>query len=198
MTRFDWRPLALQMRIALSRASGLSVLLAVLLLALGIGSWLALAHGAQDTADELRQTLAQRQARLRGLMPAVPAAPVAQHPLAAFYAVLGQPAASERYVAVLFNVARRHGINLAQAEYQWEADSAAQTGRYRIRLPIKAPYGAIRDFCQGVLVELPFASLDELALKREAVTDELLTATVQFTLHLSAGTAGAAAAEARP
>jgi hypothetical protein len=193
MTRNDALALGLQAQIALERLGGMA-LLALMLPALGAGAWLVLASQPPAAADALRQTLAARQARLEAPAAAAPATPAAQHPMEAFYAVLGEPAATERYLGLLFDAARRSGIGLAQGEYQGSIDSRGQTERYQIRLPIKGSYAAIRGFCETVLRELPFASLDELALKRETVADDTLTATVQFSLHLQPGAATAAAA----
>lgn len=193
MKRPDGASLSLQVKIRLARMNILTKLL-LLPLVVGIGACVALERQAPGAADALRQTLAQRLARLRAPAAQTPATPAAQQHLAAFYAVLGEPSATEGHVKVLFDAARRSGIGLAQGEYKWSVDGSGQTERYQIRLPVKGSYGAIRAFCEAVLRELPFASLDELGLKRQVVADETLEATVQFSLHLHAGAATAAAA----
>jgi hypothetical protein len=198
MTGQDWRSLGLQAQIGLGRM-GSMVVLAVLLPALGAGGLLALASQPPSSADTLRQALAQRQARLKTPAAAAPALPATQRQLAAFYAVLGEPSATEGHVRALFDAARRNEIGLGQGEYKLQVDASSQTERYQIRLPIKGRYAAIRSFCEAVLRELPFASLDELDLKREEVADETLTAMIQFSLHLHPGAASdVAGAAARP
>lgn len=198
LNRLNSRTGALQAQIALARAGAVAAL-AGLLLALGLGGWLLLLSQPRLATDTLQATLARAQARLRA--PALEAPRDAatektlqQTPLQAFHAVLGEPAATEAYVGQLFAAARRHEISLDQAEYRWQVDTKGQTERYQIRLPIKGPYAAVRGFCEQVLRDLPFASLDELSLKRDALADDTLTATVQFSLHLHPGAASAAVA----
>lgn len=195
MTRLDGSSLSLQVKIGFARVGSVTWLL-LLLFVVGVGAFVALDSQAPTSVDALRQTRAERLARFRAPAAGAPATPAAQQHLAAFYAVLGEPSATEAHVKLLFDVARRSGISLAQGEYKWSVDGSGQTERYQIRLPVKGSYAAIRAFCEAVLRELPFASLDELSLKRQVVADATLDATVQFSLHLHAGAATAAAAAA--
>ena len=202
MTAFDLPTLGLRARIGLDRLGGVAAL-AVALLLLGAAAWLALASRPETSADGLRQTLAQRQLQISapaaaGTGAATAQRPQPQQPLAAFYGVLGEPSATEADVKRLFEAARQSGLSLGQGEYRLQIDSGSQTERYQIRLPVKGDYAAIRHFCEQVLLALPFASLDELNLKRESIADDTLTATLQFSLHLHAGAATAAAAGSRP
>ena len=179
----DWRSLWLQAQIEWGRL-GFGLVLALMLAALGTVAWLGLARDPEASVGELQQVLDKARARLRaGAVGVAPSAPQ-QQAMAAFYAVLGESSAIERHLGVLFEAAQRSGLGLGQAEYKWQIDLAGQTNRYQIRLPIKGEYGQVRAFCERVLSALPFASLDELNLKRDSIEDDTLAATVQFSLHL--------------
>lgn len=199
MTGSNWRTVALQAQIMLARA-GAVAWVAGLLMALGLAACWWLASQPRRATEALDATLVSVQARLQARAQAALRAPVvaqgdaanARAPLQAFQAVLGEPSATEAYVRLLFAAARRHEISLDQGEYRWQVDAIAQTERYQIRLPIKGSYAAVRGFCEQVLRDLPFAALDDLSLKRDAVADDTLTATVQFSLHLHPGAASAA------
>lgn len=194
MTGLNWRTVALQAQLGLARA-GAAAWVAGLLLVLGLTAWGWLLSQPGQSTEALQATLLQARQRLRAPVP------VAQGdgartpaPLQAFHAALGEASTTEAYVRQLFAAARRHEISLGQGEYRWQVDGLAQTERYQIRLPIKGTYAALRGFCDQVLRDLPFAALDELSLKRDALDDETLSAIVQFSLHLHPGAASAAVA----
>ena len=183
----DWRALGLAVQIGLRRL-GLMPALALGIFSVGAASALLLASRPQSSPSELRETLRQRQTQWRA---ANSAEPVASAPSGAgqFYEMLGEGSQAERYLKLLFKTARAHEINLDTGEYKWQSVRAIDMDRYQIRLPLKGSYAQLRAFCEQVLIELPFASLDELSLKREAIGDESLSASVQFTLHLHGGSA---------
>lgn len=203
MTGLNWRTVALQVQLGLARA-GAAAWIAGGVLALGLAAWGWLLSQPGQTTEALQARLLQAQRRLQaegpqGRSPApVPAArgegASTAAPLQAFHAALGEASTTEAYVRQLFAAAGRHEISLGQGEYRWQVDGLAQTERYQIRLPIKGTYAALRGFCDQVLRDLPFAALDELSLKRDALDDETLSAIVQFSLYLHPGAASAAVA----
>ena len=197
MTGVDWRALGLQARIAAGRLSPVWVL-AVLCLALGAVTWLGGAGRQEATLEALRQALTQRHAQLRAPVAAAPTLGAAQQGLVAFHAALGEASAVERYVGLLFQAAEAHGIALTQAEYRWKVDRNGPTDRYQIRLPLKGEYAQLRGFCDQVLIDMPFAAIDELSFKRDAVSDEAVSASLQISLHLHAAAIDLASVGARP
>ncbi len=119
-----------------------------------------------------------------------------------FYDTLGEEHYSEQQIKSLFSIAAKNSLILNQAEYKAAYDLSGRFHTYRILLPIKGPYFAIREFCEQVLLVIPFASLDELHFKRESIANPLLEANLHLTLHLRAhtdgGTPGASRAEQQP
>jgi hypothetical protein len=178
--------LALQTRLALSRL-GWSRFVAALLALAGAACWLAwipAQHSdanAQATAIE-RQRMALRAPRVaRRETPAAPA----QANLMAFYAALGTRQHAERQIGTLFELARKSGLVLSKGDYTWAYDRNSQVYAYQVLLPVAGPYGAVRRFCEQVLLTIPYASLDEITFKREAIGSGSLDARLRFTLFLT-------------
>ncbi len=178
--------LALQTRLALSRL-GWSRFVAALLALAGAACWLAWipaqhsVANAQATAIE-RQRMALRAPRVaRRETPAAPA----QANLMAFYAALGTRQHAERQIGTLFELARKSGLVLSKGDYTWAYDRNSQVYAYQVLLPVAGPYGAVRRFCEQVLLTIPYASLDEITFKREAIGSGSLDARLRFTLFLT-------------
>jgi hypothetical protein len=177
--------LALQARFAFARF-GWSRFIAALLCVAGAVCWLAWIPrqqadaGAQSaTIERVRKALqAPRAARRES------AASPAQAHLTAFYATLGDRLHAERQIAVLFDIARNSGLVLSKGDYTWAYDRASQVYAYQVLLPVAGTYGAVRRFCEQVLLTIPFASLDEITFKREAISNGALDARLRFTLYL--------------
>jgi len=185
MNSFDPKRLMLQVRIALGRASW-AAMITIMSLVFGITpwAWYGVNHAAlAKQEDNIRQQRLQSSAqhnntvRLAGLS--------SEQKLDNFYRTLGDRSRSEKYLAVIFSGASRSGLSLDQGEYQWQFDRDSNIYRYQIHLPVKGNYGEIRKFCQMVLLELPFASLNEMNFQRESASDDALDANLSFTLYLN-------------
>jgi hypothetical protein len=153
----------------------------------------ALAWGAHTLTrleaerDALRA--AARSASLPSPVPAVAAAPVvpAAPPadaLDTFYAALGPRRYAEQQVRTLFALAARNGLSLSQGEYKTGYDRNARVSTYQVNLPVKGSYGAIWQFALGALRAIPFASLDDISFRREAIGDPAVEARLRLTLYL--------------
>jgi hypothetical protein len=115
-------------------------------------------------------------------------APVlANQNLAEFYKVLGERPYAEQQVRTLFALAGKSGLSLSQGEYQSAVDANAGVSTYQITLPVKGSYRAIWQFSLAALRAIPFASLDEISFKREAINDANVEARLRFTLYLGEG-----------
>ena len=152
------------------------------------------AAASQARADTLAGTGAARSPRTGGL--ASPAN------LAALGSALG-PADADAAAALgrLSALARRHGIDLSQGQYQTSSDPQGGLQRLQITLPAQAGYGQARAFVQDLLLALPQASLDQLELKRNGRTDAQLAMLLKLSLwHLAQPLPDAAGRrpEARP
>lgn len=175
----------LQARLVLARIGAVNTLAVALCLA-GASCWLW-ALPRQEAAGRVEQALIEKQRAALLQAPAAPKpvpVPPAQANLAAFYMALGTRQAAVSQVRTLFSLAHEAGISLDKGEYKSAYSVNSRSHTYQVLLPVTGSYSAIRLFCEKVLVTIPFASLDEIGFKREAVAAGALQAKLRFTLHL--------------
>lgn len=182
MTAIDIGRLALQARINLIRVGAPRGVIAILFL-LGATTWIWLAINARNPGQQEAVVTPARQERGVPLDGSVVKFDAEQN-LRNFYEALGERSEVERYLKAMFAIAAHTGLSLDQGEYQAQADKNSSTYRYQILLPVKGSYGAIRRFCEQTLLALPFASLDEMSVKRESVGENALDVNLRFTFYL--------------
>lgn len=129
------------------------------------------------------QTLRQQMTQAP-VLTAAEAAPAADPDLA-FQSVLGELAEVESHVGTLLSLSQTLEMPAVTGEYKLSCEAATRLCRYRVRLPLVGSYLQIRTFVEQSLLELPFASLDELSLRREGVASGELEASLTMTLHLA-------------
>ena len=96
--------------------------------------------------------------------------------LAAFQQALGERRYAEQQVRTL-----------QQGDYRSGFDSGARVHTYQVTLPVRGSYKSVWRFAMMALAAIPFASLDEVSLRREAVGDPTIDARLRFTLYLRDG-----------
>lgn len=184
MKRNAFAAIWLRLRIALAAAN--PVVLGALVLCIGAAAALAWLLPARELVEEGR-VLARRQA---ALPVAASAAPVQMEPatdeyhLALFNAALGDRRHAERQVKTLFALAAKSGLVLRQGEYKAAFERNARLHTYQVTLPVKGSYGAIWQFALGALRAIPFAALDEISFKRDAIGEAEVEARLRITLYL--------------
>lgn len=114
-----------------------------------------------------------------------PPLPIPEQRLRAFYDNLGEKRYVEQQIKTLFAIAEKSGISLNQAEYKFAYDKSSDIHTYHVTLPVKGQYEAIQTFCKKTLLAVPFASLDDLNFKRDAIDDNSLEAKLRFTFYLA-------------
>jgi hypothetical protein len=107
--------------------------------------------------------------------------------LAAFQRALGERRYAEQQLRTLFALAAKSGLTLQQGDYRSAFDPAARVHTYQVTLPVRGSYKSIWRFAMMALAAIPFASLDEVNLRREAVGDASIDARLRFTLYLRDG-----------
>jgi len=110
--------------------------------------------------------------------------PTANENLAHFYATLGEKRHSEQQVKQLFDIAAKTGLALDQGDYKLSLDKASGVAAYQVTLPVKGAYSNIWQFSMQALSAMPFAALDDIAFRRETITEPVVEARVRFTLYL--------------
>lgn len=102
-----------------------------------------------------------------------------------FESVLGNRADLDRYLKGVFAAASWHGVELSLGEYRLRSDAAGRFQRYEATLPVKGSFVAIQQFSRQVLLDLPFAALEEVSLRRDATDASEVQARLRFALFLS-------------
>ncbi len=179
--------IGLQLQLAVRRL-GLTNSLVVALLLLACGGFFGVlpelrAHDAQSKVALQRARTSQAQPQAV----AAPAPSQAEQHLQAFRDLLGESRFAEQQVKTLFSLAAKNNLSLSQGEYRLLYERSGDFNTYSILLPVHGQYGAIRTFCQQVLLAVPFASLDQVDFKRETVGNTNLEAKLRFTLYLDHG-----------
>lgn len=116
----------------------------------------------------------------------------------AFRENLGEYAYSEQQLKTYFASAAKYGVVLSQGDYHLEALAPAHLALYRIQLPVKGSYSAIRSFVEDVLITIPFASLDQINFKRDGIAAAQIEAKLSFTLYLNASATNDVASTVNP
>ena len=174
----------LQWKLALARRGPVAGF-AMLLCVAGIAAWLWYLPQAQRAVAA--RTLALAPAKTPAPVAALAAAPGPEQNLAQFYATLGDKRDVEQQLKTMFGLAAKSGLSLTAGQYHAAADQHGRFHTYQVSLPVKGSYRALWQFCLQVLANVPFASLDEISVRRETIGEPLLEARVRFTLYLKDG-----------
>jgi hypothetical protein len=110
--------------------------------------------------------------------------PSANENLAHFYATLGEKRHAEQQVKQLFDIAAKTGLALEQGDYKFSVDKNSGVAAYQVTLPVRGAYQNIWQFSMQVLSAIPFAALDDIAFRRETITEPVVEARMRFTLYL--------------
>ena len=193
MMATDLAMLRLRAQLLLRRA-GAPACIAVALLVLGVAAW-AWAWQQRAVAAQLEARPLPVASMALAAVAVAPAATSGEN-LARFYATLGQQRHAEQQVKLLFDLAAKNGLQLAQGEYKSGYDKASRVATYQVTLPLKGSYAAVWQFALQTLRAMPFASLDELSFRREQIADTQLEARLRLTFYLTDASSDAPSASA--
>lgn len=176
-----WRWRALR---AVERVGVPGIAAGVLLLGLA-AAWLALllptAHrlaALQDGNTELA-----RQAAARAAAPRRAPLSTAEQ-LAAFEAGFPAPHDVSQSYSHLWNLARKHGLQLRQADFKLTESGQDAAARYAIVLPLSAEYAPLRAFIADALRDNPALALEEMSVRRADAKSTQLDARLRFVLFV--------------
>jgi hypothetical protein len=100
-----------------------------------------------------------------------------------FYRLLPAQHETNNKISVILNAATNAGLSLEKVEYD-QPLTRSPIAQYQIKLPIKGSYVQIRQFVSEVLNNLPTIALDDISMRRDDITSDVLQARIQFTLYL--------------
>jgi len=185
MKAHSLRAIGLAIRLALARL-GWGNAIACFLCLLGLAGWAWVIPHMKTQLQDREQAIASAERMLQRPSPVTTNDVLSadEERLETFYATLGEKNQVEQQIKVLFAIAGKADLALNQAEYKSAFIKHGHFHTYQILLPVNGTYRAIRQFCEATLLTLPFASIDELDFKREAIANRTVEAKVRLTLYL--------------
>ena len=105
--------------------------------------------------------------------------------LAAFYAFFVTSEEATDYLARLYGLAEKLGIELRTADYRLVEPHGAKLYEYVVTLPVSGNYAQIRAFLENALLAVPVLTLDQVSFRRKKTGDLAVDAELRFTLFLS-------------
>lgn len=134
---------------------------------------------------QLRQRLALSRTALAAAATApTPTLPAPHDRLRQFYENAGSARHVEQQIRTMFALAQKNGLVFSQADYKAADDRNGRYATLQITLPVQGNYAAIRQFLEQVLLTIPFASLDDMTLRRDTSVNAVLEASLRFTIFL--------------
>jgi hypothetical protein len=149
---------------------------------LGIGVLLFCASFYASTLLPAERELAARQTAVAGGSFVVQPVAYSADPLAELYSRFPPIHTLTSQVERLHRLGRASGLQLQQADYRLEVPPAGLVA-YRVSLPARGEYRALRQFMGLVLKEMPVAAVDRVRFERRKPGDAQLEAHIQLTLY---------------
>lgn len=100
-----------------------------------------------------------------------------------FYRVLPAQNEANNKISVILNAATNAGLSIEKVEYEQPLSHYPITP-YQIKLPVKGSYVQIRQFINEVLNAIPTIALNDVSMKRDDITTDVLVTNIQFILYL--------------
>lgn len=143
----------------------------------------AVQHGHFEL-ESIRAELSASAAQ--GARRAAPAAGSSeQENLRVLQAALKVKAAPDEMVRKMVTLAEAEHIGLSQSDYQQQFHDATQVMQVRVTQPMRATYPQLRRYVESVLREIPNASLDQIAARRDNVGQAQLEARLRWSLWIA-------------
>ncbi|MFZ4536464.1 hypothetical protein [Propionivibrio sp.] len=85
-------------------------------------------------------------------------------------------------IKAILDSAERHHLVSSRAEYLRAGDDHAQTEMLQMTVPVKGRYSDIRRWIEDILGTQAFVAVNELAFKREEISENQVEAKIRFTI----------------
>lgn len=160
--------------------------LAIAVLAAAVAIHLAATAPLMAKVDERAREFAQLRRPAMDAAVQAPKKSLLEERYAAFNETLGDRAKLGALIGTVFELAEKHGLVLAQAEYKLELDKAGGFHVYQMRLPVRGAYPRLRGFVDATLARIPCAALEDVDFKRDAIGSTETEARLRFLFFLKA------------
>ena len=156
------------------------------LLAFGAGFYLSMVEPARDDLLAVRQKMTelQQEIQLAKHVASISQQPAAPSRLEVFYRFFPPERSLPDWMEKVLAIAARNGLPLSEGDYQVSRIKTGKLLRYQVTLPVKGAYPNIRAFIDGVLAEVPIASLDNVKFERQKIGESAVEVKMQITLHV--------------
>lgn len=138
---------------------------------------------------EARLDAAQRSLETRARGKAEPARVTPQARIAAdlgqFYAFFNGELSYVDWLARFYDAAGRAGVAPQRVEYRSTEPAGVPMVMQEITVPVTGEYAKIRAFAQGVLLNVPVASMDQITFRRAQANQTEVDADLRFTIYLT-------------
>lgn len=163
---------------------GLALGLVVCAIAIHTAATVPLRARVDERAREFAQL---RRPAMDAAVAAAPKKTLLEERYAAFNETLGDRAKLGALVGTVFELAEKHGLVLAQAEYKLELDKAGGFHVYQMRLPVRGTYPRLRGFVDATLARIPCVALEDVDFKRDAIGSTEAEARLRLLFFLKDG-----------
>lgn len=102
-----------------------------------------------------------------------------------FYRLLPARSSAPDWLRVIFSAARAQSLRLELGDYKLKIEKNGRLVAYEIGFPVHGTYLQMRRFIAEVLDQIPAVALDEFLIKREAIGDPAIEASIRFTLFMN-------------
>jgi hypothetical protein len=154
---------------------------ALALVAAAASGWLLALRPLQlQVADLQPRAATSTAAREAKPLAVAPAAPASVEPQVA--RLLDDDAQMTRHLERLFVLANQHGLRLRRGEYKPGQLRPISVDSMQVTLPLEGDYATLRGWIAEVLSQMPQASIERIALRRDDIGSSRLQADVVLTL----------------
>jgi hypothetical protein len=179
LNHWRWRVLRAGERIGLPGIAAGMVLVSV------AAAWLAFSLPTAHRLAELQDSNAElaRRASARAAGPRRAPLSTAEQ-LTAFESGFAAPHDLSQNYARLWSLARKHGLQLRQADFKYTESGPDAAARYAIVLPLSAEFAPLRGFIADALRDNPALALEEMSVRRADARSTQLDARLRFVLFV--------------
>lgn len=136
----------------------------------------------RDGLASLREQLAATQAQASGSGPNATTGPAQQS--SDFIKKLPSRSDLPAILGIVLQQAEASSLSLESGSYEWRASKGGGPGQYRIVLPVRGSYPAIRRFVEATLVAAPAVALESLHFARNDVAESAVDADISFVVFV--------------
>jgi len=91
------------------------------------------------------------------------------------------------YLGRIVAIADASNLSLDRGDYEFATTQSSEISSYRVTLPVRGGYPQVRRFIEDTLAGIPAIALESLRVERNAVTDQVVAADLEFAILVRNG-----------